>query len=381
MRILAMNMDTAKRYGFCQINVELVVDKCGKRGYNGTYQLDFVWWENRTVWGERCIMSRIQQKSIFVGERRRAPYYRKKRPPLWLRNVLNVAVRLLILAALIAAIVWLAKSVGGKLFEYKPQSVTDRYLHDQPPVPEEIARAIAVRREKDRIRQAQAEAEANGTAYVPGYAEVPYLFVKDGVKTCYLTFDDGPSSVTDQILDTLKAENIKATFFMLGSNVDARPDTARRVYEEGHSIGNHSYSHDYAKLYTADNCMANFRSEVQQTRDAINAAIGVENPNRLFRFPGGAMSYTKNKQAQKEILVEEGFRHIDWNCLNGDSEKQSPSAEYLMNSIQKTSYNKEDIVVLMHDAPAKKITAQTLPQVIAYLREQGYEFRPITFSE
>lgn len=326
-------------------------------------------------------MNRLQQKNIYVGERRRPSYRRKNRLPLWLRNVLNVAVRLILLAALIAAIVWLAKGVCGKIFEYKPQAVTDRYLHDQPPVPEEIARAMAVKREKERIRKAQAEAEANGTAYVPSYAEVPYLFVKDGVKTCYLTFDDGPSSVTDQILDTLKAENIKATFFMLGSNVDKRPDTARRVFEEGHSIGNHSYSHDYEKLYTADNCMEGFRGEVRQTRDAINAAIGTENPNRLFRFPGGAMSYTKNKQAQKEILVEEGFRHIDWNALNGDAEKQNPSAEYLMNSIQKTSYNKEDIVVLMHDAPAKKITAQTLPQLIAYLREQGYEFRPITFSE
>lgn len=326
-------------------------------------------------------MSRIRQKNIYVGERRRPSYRRRKQLPLWLRNTLNIAVRLLILAVLIVAIVWLVRGVGGKLFEYKPHAVTDRYLHDQPPVPEEIARALAVKREKERIRQAQAEAEANGTAYVPSYAEVPYLFVKDGVKTCYLTFDDGPSSVTDQILDTLKAENIKATFFMLGSNVDARPDTARRVYEEGHSIGNHSYSHGYEKLYTADNCMETFRAEVRQTRDAINAAIGAENPNRLFRFPGGAMSYTKNKQAQKEILVEEGFRHIDWNCLNGDSEKPSPSAEYLMNSIQKTSYNKEDIVVLMHDAPAKKITAQTLPQIIAYLRGQGYEFRPITFAE
>lgn len=323
-------------------------------------------------------MRRIQQKNIYVGERRRPPYKRRKRLPLWLRNVLNVTVRLIILTLLIAAIVWLVRGIGGKIFEYKPQAVTDRYLHDQPPVPEEVARANAVEREKKRLQKAQAEAEANGTAYVPSYGEVPYLYVKDGVKTCYLTFDDGPSSVTDQILDTLAAEHVKATFFMLGSNVDKRPDTVRRVFDEGHSIGLHSYSHDYQKLYKSENSVEIFREELLQTQQAINNAIGQENPNKLFRFPGG--SFESYKQPLKETLVAEGYRHIDWNALNGDSEKQNPSAEYLMKSIKKTSYNKEDIVVLMHDAPAKKITAQTLPQIIAYLREQGYEFRPITFS-
>lgn len=317
-------------------------------------------------------MNRLRQKDIYVGQRRRPAYRSRRRLPLWLRNTLNIAVRLLILAALAAGIVLLVRAVADRLFAYEPQAVADRFLNDQPPVPEQIARALAVERESKRIQDAR---EAGG--YVPAFGEVPGLYVKDGVKTCYLTFDDGPSAVTDQILDVLASENVKATFFMLGSNVEKYPDKVRRVFEAGHSIGSHSYSHDYQKLYKSDNCVENFQQELLQTQEAINHAIGQENPNRILRFPGG--SFEAYKQPIKEMVVAEGFRHIDWNALNGDAEKQNPSADYLMNAIRKTSYNREDIVVLMHDAPAKKITAQTLPQIIAYLREQGYAFRPITY--
>lgn len=313
-------------------------------------------------------------EALTSGGRRRPPYKRKRHMPRRGRVIVKLGVLLILIAA--AATLFFVVDPFSDL--HKPGVVTDRGMADQPPVPEEIAQKIAVSREQKRVKEAQAKAEAEGTAYVPAFGEVPYLYVKDGVKTCYLTFDDGPSPVTGTILDTLAKEQVPATFFMLGSNVEKYPEIVQRVFAEGHSIGTHSYSHDYQKLYKSDDSMEIFQQELLKTQSAIETAIGTQNPNKLFRFPGG--SFEKYKQPYKEVLVKHGCRYIDWNCLNGDAEKQCPTADYLMTSLKKTSYNKEDIVVLMHDAYAKKITAETLPQMISYLKEQGYEFRAMTFT-
>ena len=104
-------------------------------------------------------------------------------------------------------------------------------------------------------------------------------------KRAFLTFDDGPSIVTPNILDTLKQKNVKATFFMLGSNVQKLPETVKRVFDEGHFIANHGYSHVYSSIYASPQTVLD---EFNQTNDAIKTAIGEPEFNsHLFRFPGG----------------------------------------------------------------------------------------------
>jgi peptidoglycan/xylan/chitin deacetylase (PgdA/CDA1 family) len=107
-----------------------------------------------------------------------------------------------------------------------------------------------------------------------------------GEKTAYLTFDDGPSkTVTPLILDLLKQENIKATFFVLGSRVELNPTIVKREYEEGHFIANHGYSHIYANIYTSVDTVL---EEYNKTQQAIQNALGTEYNGHLFRFPGGS---------------------------------------------------------------------------------------------
>lgn len=193
-------------------------------------------------------------------------------------------------------------------------------------------------------------------------------------KRAFLTFDDGPSQNTKDILDILKGNNIKATFFVLGSQVEVFPETTNRMYNEGHYIANHGYSHTYSNIYqTPENVL----NEYNQCNEIVANTIQVPEYNsHLFRFPGGSVGgkYAEIKRQSIELLEQNNILYIDWNSLTGDSEKVNPSEEYLMNNLQMTTNEKNSIVILMHDSQAKRITVDFLPKVIEYLRQQGFEF-------
>ena len=194
-------------------------------------------------------------------------------------------------------------------------------------------------------------------------------------KRVFLTFDDGPSTVTSIILQTLNEKGVKATFFVLGSNAEHNPDMVKKMYEQGHYIANHGYSHVYSLIYTSPETVL---EEFNKTNEIVKNAIGIPEFNsHLFRFPGGYVGgkYADIKKQAKELLNQNDIYNIDWNCLSGDAETGSPTPEYIMRRIQETSYGKNSLVILMHDAQAKKVTAEKLPEIIDYLAGQGYEFK------
>lgn len=199
--------------------------------------------------------------------------------------------------------------------------------------------------------------------------------VNDGIKTAYLTFDDGPTkSVTPLILDTLRKYNVKATFFQLGKMIEANSDMAYRVHEEGHLIANHSYAHEYSELYASEE---SFMAEVEKTQALITSIVG-DDQMKLFRFPGGsynAGSYGEKKQNYKKALEEKGYFYCDWNALSKDSEGAKKDAAQLLECVKETVGTQEDVVILMHDANGKKATAESLGDVIEYLLSQGYQFK------
>ncbi len=136
-------------------------------------------------------------------------------------------------------------------------------------------------------------------------------------KIAYLTFDDGPSpSVTPKILDILKEENIKATFFVIGKKVEEYPEIVNRAYKEGHYIANHGYSHNNSILYKN---VKSFIQEIQKTDLAIGNAIGVNAySSHVFRFPNGFMSnvYKDKKNEYVKLLPNIDYTYIDWNALS-----------------------------------------------------------------
>lgn len=201
-----------------------------------------------------------------------------------------------------------------------------------------------------------------------------YIY-KTEEKRVFLTFDDGPSkTVTVPILDLLKQENIKANFFVLGSRVDLYPNIVKRAYEEGHYIGNHGYSHQYPKIYESSNSVL---EEYNKTNQSVRNAIGnsIYNTN-IFRFPGGSVGgmYHDLKSEAKLLLEQNNIASVDWNALNGDSEGLR-TEEAMVNRLKETIAGKNSVVILMHDAGDKVKTYNALPQIIEYLKQEGYEFK------
>lgn len=195
---------------------------------------------------------------------------------------------------------------------------------------------------------------------------------ESGDKVIHLTFDDGPSSsVTPQILDILKENKIKATFFVLGSNVNKHPELIQRMAREGHAIANHSFSHDMKYIYADAN---NFMDEINKTRDAIVNIAGEKAYAGVFRFPGGA--FREERAEFKEILIENNIPFVNWNCLTGDSETKNPVSANLYNRAIRTANDsgQDSLVLLMHDSNQKQATVDSLPAIIKYFKDNGYRF-------
>lgn len=194
-------------------------------------------------------------------------------------------------------------------------------------------------------------------------------------KRVFLTFDDGPTTtVTPLILDLLKEENIKATFFVLGNRAKANPDLIKREFDEGHYIANHGYTHKYSSIYVS----------AQTVLDEYNYAEGciqeaLENPDyhsRVFRFPGGSVGgyYSLIKTQAKQLLRQNSIASLDWNALTRDAEG-AKTTEKLVENLKLTIGQKQSVVILMHDAYDKILTYQALPEIIQYLKDNGYAFK------
>ena len=207
-----------------------------------------------------------------------------------------------------------------------------------------------------------------------GIENVNHIYSSD-TKRAFLTFDDGPSSNTQPILDILKEKEVKATFFVLGSNVEKAPETVKRIYDEGHFIANHGYSHVYTSIYQSPQTVLD---EYNRCNQLVRDAIGEQEYNsHLFRFPGGFVGgqYSEIKNQAKDLLLQNNIVHVDWNALNGDSEIKEPTVDFELQRIADTTCDKQSVVILMHDAEAKKATVEALPNIIDYLKGQGYEFK------
>ena len=228
---------------------------------------------------------------------------------------------------------------------------------------------------EEKAKNEEAEANRFNSLTENELTQISNIYKSQDGKRVFLTFDDGPStSVTPYILDLLKQENIKATFFVLGVKAEANPDVLKREYEEGHFIGNHGYSHKYKEIYSSSQAVLD---EYNKANQIIRDAIGNQNYNSLvFRFPGGSSGgpYHDLKQQAKELLKQNGIASLDWNALTNDAAGAS-SKEKIMQTFYDTVEGKNSVVLLMHDAADKILTYECLPEMIKYFRDNGYTFQ------
>ena len=200
--------------------------------------------------------------------------------------------------------------------------------------------------------------------------------VKSSGKKVYLTFDDGPSSNTDQILDILKDYDVKATFFVVGKTDERSVKAYQRIVEEGHTLAMHSYSHRYDESYESKEA---FARDLNSLQEYLYETTGVW--PRIYRFPGGSSNTVSKVDMQEliEYLTDIGITYFDWNVASGDAVSRTLPAETIVNNCLSGIEKQKESVILMHDASNKGTTIEALPRIIEAIQEQGdAELLPIT---
>ncbi len=178
----------------------------------------------------------------------------------------------------------------------------------------------------------------------------------------YLTFDDGPSIYTEEILDILKRYHVKATFFVTGMNLPKYDESLKQILDEGHSLGIHTYSHVYKDIYES---LEAFQNDYNEMKEYIYQCTGAE--TKLYRFPGGSGNKVVEDEIRLEILEwleEEEIVYYDWNVSGGDAENQVLSAEEIAENCIEGVKKCNTAIVLLHDAGGKKSTVEALPLII-----------------
>ncbi|MGN0465223.1 MAG: polysaccharide deacetylase family protein [Lachnospiraceae bacterium] len=199
---------------------------------------------------------------------------------------------------------------------------------------------------------------------------------KDSVsKKAYLTFDDGPSDNTEKILDILKEKNVKATFFVVGREGENAKKIYQRILAEGNTLGLHSYSHDYDKIYSS---IEEYKKDLDKLRKYLKQVTGRE--IKFYRFPGGSSNSIAKIDLAKcaKYLRENGITYYDWNALNNDAVCFKNTPEILNKEIMKDVKGKNTVMILMHDLHECTTTVDALPSLIDELKTEGYDILPIT---
>ncbi len=208
--------------------------------------------------------------------------------------------------------------------------------------------------------------------------ELAATMASTDTKYAYLTFDDGPSENTIKILDFLKANHIKATFFVVGKQ--SMDDVYKRIVDEGHTLAVHTNTHDYKTIYqTVDT----FMEDINTLAERLEKVTGIR-PS-VMRFPGGSnntVSYRYGGEGLMDKIIENveagGYTYYDWNVDSMDASASRQDKNVIINSVLNGAAGKKEAIILMHDAAAKTTTVDALPQIVEGLRKKGFIFEKIT---
>lgn len=196
------------------------------------------------------------------------------------------------------------------------------------------------------------------------------------VRKVYLTFDDGPSTYTDDILDILAEYDVKATFFVVGKEGEWAEDAYKRIVEEGHTLGMHTYTHEYDRIYAS---VEAFDEDLGRLQEYLYEVTGVW--SRYVRFPGGSSNKVSKVDMREFItyLNEEGLVYFDWNVSSQDASRTSLTAEEIVDNCMGGIEKYDTVVILMHDAAGRRSTVEALPILIEKIKAmENTELLPIT---
>lgn len=226
--------------------------------------------------------------------------------------------------------------------------------------------------------QQEVDTESQETSYAlspsSGVADAANLAETGDVHKVYLTFDDGPSENTEAILDILDEYDVKATFFVVGREDEESQELYRRIVQEGHTIGMHSYANKYSVIYQSQEA---FETDYQQIKDYLYEVTGTE--CKYYRFPGGSSNQISNVPMSEliQFLNAEDTVYYDWNVSAGDAASTAYTADEMVENVTEDVVKYKTSVVLLHDANDKSTTVEALGPLIEALREMNAEILPI----
>lgn len=193
-------------------------------------------------------------------------------------------------------------------------------------------------------------------------------------KRVYLTFDDGPNEVVNDVIKILATYNVQATFFVNGDDSDDAMDVYNNIIDNGHLLANHLYSHDYQLVYESKDA---FMQSLHELEELVQNRCGVK-MDKVLRFPGGSQAGTPEVMQQIKIaLAQEGYRYFDWNVEGGDASRKKPTTQEIVKKVMQYTDGKSTAVILLHTTSVyknNKPMLKALPDIIEYLKGQGYEF-------
>ncbi len=187
-------------------------------------------------------------------------------------------------------------------------------------------------------------------------------------KKVYLTFDDGPSSNTQRILDILDEYDVKATFFVTGYQAGKHPEWYKEIVDRGHTIGLHSYSHVYSQIYSSSE---SFLSDIDKLSEYIKETTQTE--VKFLRFPGGSSNRVSSVPMSDlcVLMHERGIEYFDWNISSQDATSPAPNAAMITANVLSGIDAHETAIILMHDAAEKNATVEALPGIIEGIQARG----------
>lgn len=271
-----------------------------------------------------------------------------------------------LMAILIPVVICIVLGVRVAQLSGKVQDL-ETLLEEERSRPEEITGVFTTAHVEESPREPEAEVLSK---------EEEEPEEKEYEKEIYLTFDDGPSSNTDAILDILKAYDVKATFFVVGKTDEKSRAAYQRIVAEGHTLGMHSYSHKYDEIYQSKE---SFIEDLTALQEYLYEVTGVW--SRYYRFPGGSSNTVSNVDMQELILwlSENDISYYDWNMASGDAVSGQISKDAIVENCLNGLDYQSRCMILMHDAADKKTTVEALPEIITQIRLRGDScFLPIT---
>ena len=196
-------------------------------------------------------------------------------------------------------------------------------------------------------------------------------------KKVYLTFDDGPGSQTGEILDILKKNHVKATFFVTGKEDASSKKVYQRIVKEGHTLAMHSYSHIQDVIYDSKEA---FEKDLKQINRCLYEATGVR--TKFYRFPGGSSTQNTSLPIQNfiDVLKKNHYLYLDWNVISPDINNANATKEQVVTGVMQGVDAYDTAVVLMYDVADKPMTVKALPSIIKQIKAKNYELLPVDES-